>query len=104
MLVMEGESFTRIGDGKWVKIELTLGESDLLGILADWGAEHPEDIRSQLSTPAAYDILSVQAQLLVALRSYSAGGMTAEEFGAIKTKLTARNVKRRISLGLQSAE
>lgn len=104
MRVMEGESFTRIGDGKWIKIELELEESDLLGILMDWGSKDPAGLRARLSTPAAYDILSVQAQLLIALRAYSAGGMTAEEFSIIKTKLSNRIVKRRTTLGLQSAE
>lgn len=99
MEVMEGQSF-ELPNGKWLKIELRLDEGDLLGILAEWGAEYPEDVRLRIRSTVVYDILTVHAQLLTSLRAYSAGALTKEEIQILIQQLTARASKQKITIGL----
>lgn len=82
-MVMEGESFTRQGDGKWIKLELALDDTDLAAILLEWGVSRPINIPVSLR----YEILTTQAQRLIAVRSFQAGGVTREELQVTFTRL-----------------
>lgn len=99
MEVMEGQSF-ELPSGKWLKIELRLDESDLLNLLAEWGAELPSDLRSRIRSSDAYDILSVHAQLLTSIRAYTAEALTLEEVQIIIQRLNERSSKQKITIGL----
>lgn len=99
MEVMEGQSF-ELPSGKWLKIELRLDESDLLNLLAEWGAQHPADLRSQIRSSVAYDILVVHAQLLTSLRAYTAEALTLEEVQILIQQLNDRSSKQKTTLGL----
>lgn len=99
MEVMEGQSF-ELPSGKWIKIELRLGESDLLKLLVEWGAEHPAALRDQIKSSVAYDILSVHAQLLTSLRAYTAGALTLEEIQIIIRQMNERANKQKATVGL----
>lgn len=90
MRVMEGESFAREGDGKWIKLEVQMDYSDLIRILTEWGVDNPGVDAAYLKTSLVFDILSVAAQRLIAVRSFTARGMTREELQAIFDRLNPR--------------
>jgi hypothetical protein len=89
MIVMEGESF-ELTDGKWLKLELSVNDTDLERQLVDW--DIPDALAAVPLLPGSlvYDILSVLAQRLLTARAYASGGYTNEEARMRLGELNAR--------------
>jgi hypothetical protein len=83
---MEGQSFEIKSSGQWKKIEVTIFESDVAQLLAQWSLSSEavaKESMETLSIPKKFQAMTLLAQQLLAYRVHEAGGYTDSEYAVV---------------------